>query len=111
MRHYDWPGNVRELENMVQQALALTESRIIDSQDLPMGRNAMQIHGRPTFQQSKAAAISQFERQYVSELLHAHHGNVTQASRAVGKERRSLGRLIKKYQLKCECAPEPLGHF
>jgi two-component system, NtrC family, response regulator GlrR len=97
---YDWPGNVRELENVVQQVLALTESHIVDSQDLPFGLRAPQVSGKTTFQRSKAAAIEQFERQYVADLLRAHHGNVTQASLAAGKERRSLGRLIKKYQLK-----------
>lgn len=98
--HYDWPGNVRQLENVVQQVLALTESHIVDSQDLPIGRGAPQISGKITFQRSKEAAIEQFERRYVADLLRAHHGNVTQASLAAGKERRSLGRLIKKYQLK-----------
>ncbi len=98
--HYDWPGNVRELENMVQRVLALTESRLIDSQDLPIGRGVPQIPAKLTFKRSKEAAIEQFERRYVADLLRAHHGNVTQASLAAGKERRSLGRLVKKYQLK-----------
>jgi two-component system, NtrC family, response regulator HydG len=33
--HYDWPGNVRELERMVERAVALAESDVIDLDDLP----------------------------------------------------------------------------
>jgi len=32
---YDWPGNVRELERLIESAVALTESDIIQLDDLP----------------------------------------------------------------------------
>lgn len=32
---YDWPGNVRELERVLERALALTDSPLIDVSDLP----------------------------------------------------------------------------
>jgi two-component system, NtrC family, response regulator GlrR len=107
LSQYDWPGNVRELENMVQQVLVLTESPVIDSRDLPIERTVVRTAGRTTFQQSKAEAIAQFERQYVTDLLRTHYGNVTQAGLAAGKERRALGRLIKKYQLKSSLTSRP----
>src|SRR5215469_8692768 len=31
---YGWPGNVRELENVVERAIALTESALVQSEDL-----------------------------------------------------------------------------
>jgi len=43
--------------------------------------------------------IEAFERQYVQEMIRKHNGNVTQAAREAGKERRSFGRMIKKYGL------------
>ena len=33
--NYDWPGNVRELERLIERAVALTESEIIELDDLP----------------------------------------------------------------------------
>ncbi|HMJ86089.1 MAG TPA: sigma 54-interacting transcriptional regulator, partial [Vicinamibacterales bacterium] len=33
--HYDWPGNVRELERLIERAVALTESEVIELDDLP----------------------------------------------------------------------------
>lgn len=32
---YQWPGNVRELERLIERAVALTESDVIDVDDLP----------------------------------------------------------------------------
>jgi len=102
LREYDWPGNVRELENMVQQVMALTEASVIDSQDLALPHKNVASDSGQTFQQCKAEAISRFEKQYVVDLLRAHHGNITRAALAAGKERRALGRLIKKYHLRHE---------
>ena len=97
---YDWPGNVRELENVIRQLVALTQTETIELEDLA-------IRPRPTpgsfrgtsLKQAKALAIEQFEKAYLSDLIQAHHGNITRAARAAQKERRAFGRLIKKYQL------------
>lgn len=32
---YEWPGNVRELERLIERAVALTESDVIELEDLP----------------------------------------------------------------------------
>ena len=43
--------------------------------------------------------IANFERHYLTQLITAHAGNVSRAARAAGKERRELGKLLKKHQL------------
>lgn len=35
MENYDWPGNVREMENIIERIIALTDSMIIGSEELP----------------------------------------------------------------------------
>jgi transcriptional regulator with AAA-type ATPase domain len=32
---YDWPGNVRELERLMERAVALTDSDVVELDDLP----------------------------------------------------------------------------
>ena len=32
---YDWPGNVRELERLIERAVALVQSDVIELDDLP----------------------------------------------------------------------------
>jgi DNA-binding NtrC family response regulator len=97
---YDWPGNVRELENIIRQVAALTQMETIEPEDLPI-RPALapkDVAGT-SLKQAKAMAIAQFEKSYLSDLIKAHHGNLTRAARAAQKERRAFGRLVKKYKL------------
>ena len=41
--------------------------------------------------------LEAFERQYIARLLTEHKGNVTRAAQAAGKERRDLGKLLKRH--------------
>lgn len=97
---YSWPGNVRELENVIQQLVVLSDSRTIEPEDLPIPVS-LPDKSLPTqsFNQARAQVIATFEKTYVSELLRNNHGNVSHAAKAANKERRSFGRLIKKYHL------------
>jgi DNA-binding NtrC family response regulator len=54
---------------------------------------------RMSFQQAKTQAIEEFERRYLTQLMTEVHGNVTLAARRAGKERRALGKLLKKHGL------------
>lgn len=97
---YDWPGNVRELLNVVQHALVFAEG----SQILPCHIPVPVVQAEPEkphglFRDARTRTIEAFERQYVQEMIRKHNGNVTQAAREAGKERRSFGRMIKKYGL------------
>jgi two-component system response regulator GlrR len=99
LRSYDWPGNVRELINVMQRAVALAEKGRIEESHLALGVPlAGNGPGRETtFREARAQALERFERKYIKDLLEEHHGNVTHAARAARKERRSFGRMMKKY--------------
>jgi transcriptional regulator with GAF, ATPase, and Fis domain len=47
----------------------------------------------------KQEMIETFERDYLIRLMSEHQGNVSRAARTAGKERRELGKLLKKYHL------------
>ncbi|MBZ0191613.1 MAG: hypothetical protein K8F34_07965 [Candidatus Kuenenia stuttgartiensis] len=34
--NYDWPGNIRELQNMIEIAVALSKSEIMNIDELPL---------------------------------------------------------------------------
>jgi DNA-binding NtrC family response regulator len=48
---------------------------------------------------AKQRIIEEFERDYLTRLMREHNGNVSRAALAAGKERRDLGKLLKKYQI------------
>jgi two-component system response regulator GlrR len=97
---YSWPGNIRELENVIQQLLVMTDVRIIEPEHLPIALPAPPSAAQNlSFNQARAQIIAQFEKAYVTDMLQSNGGNVSQSAKAAKKERRSFGRLIKKYQL------------
>jgi len=97
---YDWPGNVRELENVLQQVLVLTDAPIIEPTHLPIPQAPRPGTPREaSLKQHKAQVVADFEKDYLTQLLREHQGNVTRAARTAHIGRRTLGRLIRKYEL------------
>jgi two-component system, NtrC family, response regulator HydG len=108
---YSWPGNVRELRNVIERACALAESDLIGLNDLPdplryvgaktQAGTAME-DTTPAFslRSAKDRWLSNFEPTYIENLLKEHLGNVSQAARVAGIDRKTLYRLIRKYHLR-----------
>ncbi|MFO1322815.1 MAG: sigma-54 dependent transcriptional regulator [Burkholderiales bacterium] len=100
MAQQRWPGNVRELENFVHREFLRSESRVLA---LDPGR-ASDAGARDDatcrpFKLARALALTQFETGYLRALLAATRGNVSEAARRAGKERRVFGRLLKKHNI------------
>ena len=98
---HTWPGNVRELHNLMQRAVVVARGEQIlpFHLQIPAPLEPM-TRGRRTFRDARAFAIAEFERHFLIDLLRRHGGNITQAARDAGKDRRALGRLVKKYSLR-----------
>ncbi|WP_207951883.1 sigma-54 interaction domain-containing protein [Pseudomaricurvus alcaniphilus] len=63
----------------------------------PPSTSPLKIDTSCSFQQAKSDAIHQFERHYLRQLLQQAGGNISEAARISGKERRALGKMLKKY--------------
>jgi DNA-binding NtrC family response regulator len=98
LQAHDWPGNVRELLNTIQRAVVFAEGREILPCHLAVETPGT-AQASATFREARAAALEEFERRYVADILRRHDGNVTQAARAAHKERRAFGRLVKRHHL------------
>ncbi|MCM8882056.1 MAG: sigma-54 dependent transcriptional regulator [Candidatus Thiodiazotropha sp.] len=100
LNSYQWPGNVREMENLIHREFLLTEGCALEFDFLTSNTTSDafdQKIGDGGFQHAKASAIAHFERQYLEVLMTRSGGNISLAARLAGKERRSLGRMLKKY--------------
>jgi DNA-binding NtrC family response regulator len=100
----EWRGNVRELENAIIRGIHLCSGTTIIPVDLGLpsssGQPIAAQHGALLdFRSMKRRVIESFERDYLARLMSEHHGNISAAARAARKERRDLGRLLKKYDL------------
>jgi DNA-binding NtrC family response regulator len=103
---FDWPGNVRELENAIVRGVHLAKGGLIDASDLglPLPQDGGVLLALPEatvrpYTTAKRRVIHAFERQYLTRLMSQHRGNVTRAALAAGKERRDLGKLLKRHGL------------
>jgi two-component system, NtrC family, response regulator GlrR len=95
---YPWPGNVRELENCIHRAYLLSDAPTLGVNDVDnVHSDATLQPGKSTYVDARKEALDVFHRQYLTTLLRQAGGNVTQAAREAGKERRALGKLVKKY--------------
>jgi DNA-binding NtrC family response regulator len=107
LERHDWPGNVRELENWIHRKLLFAEGdeiRLVaggySDTELDDDLAAAAEHLRaacPDLRTAKARALAEVETTYLSRALAESQGNVTRAARMAGKERRTFGRLMKKY--------------
>jgi DNA-binding NtrC family response regulator len=102
---YHWPGNVRELQNVVRRAIALTRSPAAGIDDLPdevvatAGRAVASDTGASGFIARRAEHVSRFEKQFLTDLLTRHQGDVSAAAREARLPRGTLYRLMKGHGL------------
>ena len=96
---YDFPGNVRELENIIERGIALTNGSTIEPGHLPEDLRGMAIR---TFRRKESGDIPSLEdqeKEYIKWVLSESDGNKTYAAKALGIDRVSLWRKLKKYGL------------
>jgi DNA-binding NtrC family response regulator len=110
---YGWPGNVRELRNVIDRAVALAppgagfaELPILLRQaemppDPPVasgggGSGGPSVRANRPWAEVKAQAIARLERDYLTDLLSVSRGNLSQAARTSGLERKYLYRMLDK---------------
>lgn len=100
---HDWPGNIRELEGVIHRAVVLCSRPVVGVSDIDFNLDQMEAElPQSLWKDAKQTVVEQFERSYLVNLLDTHRGNLTQAAREAGKERRSFQRLVKKYQINRE---------
>jgi DNA-binding NtrC family response regulator len=102
---YDWPGNIRELENTIERAVVLTEDATIKPQDLFYygsfkGANNNGQDGSLLCQNGDFTAnLEEAEKDLIEKTLHYYQGHKGGAAKALGIDRKTLYRKLKKYSI------------
>jgi two-component system, NtrC family, response regulator GlrR len=113
LSHQPWLGNVRELQNRIQREFLMCDGPdILISDPQPdserrkkADRRLAALHLQTktlNFNEAKQATLQAFERNHLIRLMRESAGNVSHAARLAGKERRALGKLLKKYCIEPE---------
>ena len=89
---YSFPGNVRELENMIEGAIALTLDPVIDEDDLPIPVSEA-VPGDEGLD-GEFPELDEVGRRYMARVLAHTGGNVSQAARILGVDRKTIYRRL-----------------
>jgi len=98
---YSYPGNVRELMNLCERLVVMSESEVIDVQDLPaqiVGHAA--VPAQPTTAWPQEMTLEQIMESVERTLLvdaMKEHGNQYRIADALGINQSTVARKLKKY--------------
>jgi DNA-binding NtrC family response regulator len=128
LQQHAWPGNIREMRNVIERAATMCSGHITaDYLRRELGQEeaaeaaeveeaaapwvsqggqtllrAPQVSAQGDsmpLREAKDQLVSDFERQYLEQLLEKHAQNVSAAAREAQVDRRHFYRLLKKYDL------------
>ncbi|HUE12611.1 MAG TPA: sigma-54 dependent transcriptional regulator [Planctomycetaceae bacterium] len=101
LERYRWPGNVRQLINVIERAKILADDQSIVASDLPPELNAPAT-ASPLSEAGEGPLsddLESLQKSKIVEVLDRVGGNKTRAARLLGITRRSLYRLLERYEL------------
>ena len=96
---YHWPGNVRQLINAIDRAKIMADDHLIHVEDLPPDIEQARNQNGRTPTEAVGDDLAEIERTHVLEVFNRERGNKSRTARALGINRRSLYRLLEKYQI------------
>ncbi len=109
LRNYSWPGNVRELQNVIERALILSPSPILELDTDLIGISTSEVAAEtqmpaatlPT--DSTLRTLEEVERDHIAAVLQRAHGvieGVNGAAKALGMHPNTLRHRIQKLGIK-----------
>ena len=101
---YPWAGNVREMQNIIGRAYFLSVDQVIHRRDLPIPQQDKSIAINreilaSSYKDAKELVLEKFEVEYLSYYLKKNQGNISRTAEECGLDRRSIHRLINKYNI------------
>jgi PAS domain S-box-containing protein len=99
--NYEYPGNARELENILEHALIICREDMLHTRHLPeylLDRRQV-IPPQTSAERTPASTFESREREALLAMLRQHGWRRISTARALGIDRTTLWRKMKKYHL------------
>ena len=117
LKAYPWPGNVRELKNVIERAVLLSDSQVIDATDMSIDRRQDSDSEVLPVEVSDTGLIritfppwglplEDLERQVIEEALNHTGGNISKAARLLHISRYTLKYRMQKHGIDSEIEVE-----
>lgn len=104
---YNWPGNVRELENTIERCIILSETELMDNNDLPSNirasenNSALSISG-PIFGDDQIIPFDKLKEEAIRHALKVTNGNIVEVAKKLEIGRATVYRFMEKYNISYE---------
>ena len=101
LMQHDFPGNVRELENAIERAILYETTDLLQPQSLLLHQTqeGSQVNTSGTTDATTILPLDKVERRAIVHTLKVTDNNVPEAARALGIDKSTLYRKLKKYNL------------
>jgi DNA-binding NtrC family response regulator len=105
LQSYRWPGNIRELKMTIAGLKAISPGKIITLECVrkTLGiscATAAEEKAMPTYREFKEKILGAAEKEYFESLVRSAHGNIAQAARHAGIDRKNLYDKLKQFEIK-----------
>ena len=99
LMQHDFPGNVRELENVIESAVLLETTDLLQRRSLPLQllQATSEIDRDSLTDSAIVRPLDEVERRTILHALEVSDNNISRAAQALGIDRSTLHRKIKKY--------------
>ena len=99
LRNYNWPGNIRELENVLEHAFVISNGSIIEPEHLPERLWSLLNKPASKREDDEEYTLKSAEKLIIIKNLRKFKGHRGKTAKALGIDRTSLWRKMKKYNL------------
>jgi two-component system response regulator AtoC len=101
---YSWPGNIREMENTIERSIIVSETDMIDVEDLPPhirnaeGKGNYELNGS-LFSNDTVIPFEKLKEESIRHALRITNGNIVEAAKKLQLGRATIYRLMEKYNI------------
>jgi len=94
---HSWTGNVRELRNVIERAVIVARTGLIEPRHLPPYLQALKPGGEPTVTLPAGTTLAEAERVLIMQTLERVGNNKAEAARQLGLDVKTIRNKLRSY--------------
>jgi two-component system response regulator FlrC len=98
LRRHPWPGNVRELENLIERAVVLLDSEVVEVEELRQLMHPGTCRDVQELAEDRVLPLKEMEKRMIMHALNDQNGNRTHAAKVLGISVRTLRNKLHEYR-------------